>query len=272
MKARTDSGELQEIHAALDEIKADLRKLTDATAHGAVLQRGPESRSMDVLLNQLFEDIDTGLEKGMVKRCGMREACKVVFTDLLQKSAGLVGSDSVSEEEVNKYRTELERRKNEAPKNQCSRCFGEVSDLFDKHIRVTRALRIYRREDETRKNIEMLAEDLIIKDVLVPVSNRQRLQIMKMLFSQARSFSYISDQSGLRGGNLLFHLQRLSDSGMIVQQHDRGDYFLTERGYRVLRALWDLATNLEDMENLGAPPPLPSERKDGKKTEEPSKA
>lgn len=271
MKARTDSGELQEIHVALDEIKADLRKLIDAPSHAVALWRGSESRSMDVLLNQLFEDTDTGLEKGMVKRCGMRETCKVVFTDLLQKSANLIGSDIVSEEEVKKYRTELEKRRNEAPKNQCSRCFGEVSDLFDKHIRVTRALRIYRSEDEVRKNIEMLADDLIMKDILEPLSNRQRLQILKMLSSQARSFSYISGQSGLRGGNLLFHLQRLSETGMIVQQHDRGDYYLTEKGYRVMRALWELASCLEGSENLNPPTPLPSRQTEGKEVVEPSK-
>ncbi len=272
MKARTDSGELKDIQAALDEIKADLRKLTDAPARDRAAQHGMESKAVDVLLNQLLEDVDVGLEKGMVKRCGMREKCKAVFTDLLQKTVALVGSDSVSEAEVNKFRTELEKRRTKAPKSQCAKCFGEVSDMFDKHIRVTRSLKIYRSDEETRKAIKMLSEDSIIKDVLEPVSNRQRLQILKMLSSQARSFSYISDQSGLRGGNLLFHLRRLSDTGMIVQQHERGDYLLTEKGYMVLHAISELASSLDDVEYLGEPTPMLSARMEKQGVIAPSKA
>jgi len=260
MRARPDGNELQEIRAALDEIRADLKRLTGSSARGGASSQGPENRAVDVLLNQLLEDIDVGLERGMVKSCGMRETCKAVFTDLLQKSAGMVGSSSVSEEDVNRYRTELERRRSEAPKSQCARCFGEVSGLFDKHIRITRSMKIYRSDEETRRAIESLSEDSVMKNVLEPISNRQRLQILKMLASQARSFSAISDQSGLRGGNLLFHLQRLSDAGMIVQQHERGDYLLTERGYRVLRAISEIASSLDE-EAQGDPVPVPSERR-----------
>lgn len=272
VKGRTDSAELQEIHAALEEIKADIRKLAEASPRDGAALRGADGQAVNVLVNQLLEDVDTGLEKGMVKRCGMRETCKAVFTDLLQQSAGLVGADNVSEETVNKYRAELERKRAEAPKSQCSRCFGEVSDLFDKHIRVTRSLKIYRSDEEARKSIELLSEDSVIRDILEPVSNRQRLQILKMLSSQARSFSYISDQSGLRGGNLLFHLQRLSETGMIVQQHERGDYLLTEKGYKVLQAISELASSLDEAEYPAAPTPLPSERAERKGAVAASKA
>ena len=54
--------------------------------------------------------------------------------------------------------------------------------------------------------------------------------------------------SGLRGGNLLFHLQRLIDSGMIVRaRHERGDYLLTEKGYAVLKGVVGIMMTLNEM-------------------------
>jgi predicted transcriptional regulator len=65
----------------------------------------------------------------------------------------------------------------------------------------------------------------------------QRLQILKAVFAQTKTFSEFSELTGLRGGNLLFHLQKLLDGGMIMQRHERGDYMITEKGFRVLKGI-----------------------------------
>lgn len=248
MRSRSDTVEMQEIRAALEEIRADLRKVVSTSDRDAVRPYGSDDKVMDILMNQLLEDVDISLEKGMVRRCGMRDTCKSVFTDLLQRSVSLAGSDQVSEELVNRYRSELEKRRAEAPKSQCAKCFGEVHGLFDKHIRVTRSMKIYRTDEDIRKAMERISEDTVVKEILEPISSRQRLQILKMLSAQARPFSYISEHSGLRGGNLLFHLQRLMDASMIIQHHERGDYLLTEKGYKVLRSITDLTLSLGEEE------------------------
>jgi predicted transcriptional regulator len=51
------------------------------------------------------------------------------------------------------------------------------------------------------------------------------------------SFSAFSKLTGLRGGNLLFHLQKLLDSGLIIQQHERGDYMITGKGFRIMEGI-----------------------------------
>ena len=38
----------------------------------------------NAVLNHLFEDIDTGLERNMVKKCPEKENCRSSFTALLQ--------------------------------------------------------------------------------------------------------------------------------------------------------------------------------------------
>ncbi|WP_269849568.1 hypothetical protein [Methanosarcina horonobensis] len=60
-----------------------------------------------------------------------------------------------------------------------------------------------------------------------------------------KSFSAFSELTGLRGGNLLFHLQKLMDSGLILQQHERGDYMITEKGFRILQGLNEIYSSLQ---------------------------
>ena len=43
--------------------------------------------------------------------------------------------------------------------------------------------------------------------------------------------------TGLRGGNLLFHIKKMTDSGMILQRHERGDYVITYKGYKTVNAI-----------------------------------
>jgi predicted transcriptional regulator len=82
--------------------------------------------------------------------------------------------------------------------------------------------------------------------MLEPLSNRQRLQILKATAVETKTFSELSELTGLRGGNLLFHLQKLLDSGMILQRHERGDYMITEKGFRLLNSLAEAYVMLKE--------------------------
>jgi DNA-binding transcriptional ArsR family regulator len=89
-----------------------------------------------------------------------------------------------------------------------------------------------------------LPEENVVSDILEPLSNKQRLQMLKVLSAETKTFSALSKLTGLRGGNLLFHLQKLQDSGMILQRNERGDYMITEKGYRALKGVSELYSDL----------------------------
>jgi DNA-binding HxlR family transcriptional regulator len=249
MTSKNADEELRNIRVELDEIRADVKKMLASSGRTYVGTTISNEKALNILLNQLTEDIETGLERGMVRKCGKRKTCKAFFTNLLQGSADMVGMDNVSEEQVRGFRSELEKRRSEAPDVLCTRCYKEVSYLLDRNIRIIRSMRPHHTDDEVRKEIDRIQEDLAMRDFLEPVSSKQRLKILKMLTGQSRSFSYLSEQSGLRGGNLLFHLQRLSDAEMIVQHHERGDYLLTEKGYAVLMGIVEITMALKEMQN-----------------------
>jgi predicted transcriptional regulator len=59
--------------------------------------------------------------------------------------------------------------------------------------------------------------------------------------SETRTFSTLSELTGLRGGNLLFHIQKLLETDLILQRHERGDYMITKKGFNLLTMLADFS-------------------------------
>ncbi|MGA9099737.1 MAG: winged helix-turn-helix domain-containing protein [Methanotrichaceae archaeon] len=125
---------------------------------------------------------------------------------------------------------------------------SEASRIFDKQINLMRSLNVYRESSELKGVISALPVELIVEQMLDPLSNRQRMQIMKALSAETKTFSALSSFTGLRGGNLLFHLQKLLDCGMIMQRSERGDYMITEKGYRALRGIFEIYMDLNSKE------------------------
>ena len=70
--------------------------------------------------------------------------------------------------------------------------------------------------------------------------------MLRALSTGSKSFSELSRVTGLRGGNLLFHLQKLTDSKIVSQRNERGNYFLTQRGYAILHGLAGLYKDLHE--------------------------
>jgi len=231
--------EILEIKSKLFDIHTDLKRFFEQSnrLHHESILSGIQRDFSNVIIGHVSEDIEDGLESNMIRNCEMRDTCKSIFTGFLQKNSGLIKQSNVDEGIISKNRSELQEMKNNAPKKKCDKCFSEVSDLFGKQILLMRSLRIYDTNDRNNKDITVIPEELMVKDILEPLSNMQRLQILKAVSTETKTFSDFSALTGLRGGNLLFHLQKLLDSGMILQRHERGDYMITDKGYKTLKGI-----------------------------------
>jgi DNA-binding transcriptional ArsR family regulator len=196
-----------------------------------------EGCALNTMVNHLVEDIDVDLDRCMVSPCDCRISCKEVFTNFLQKSAKLVGEEKVEEKKLIEMRRELDMVRSKAPYKKCSQCFEEVYTMFDRHLRVIRSQNTFVSDANLRNLIKRMDEERIVREVIDPLANPQRLEILKSLMDQSKSYSMLSHVTGLKGGNLLFHLQKLITSNMIVQSQERGDYTLTEKGNKALRYL-----------------------------------
>lgn len=246
-KKESSQNELLEIKEKLYEIHNDMKRFMERASqqHLDYVLSGSRTNFANAIIGHVIDDIDGDLENSMVKKCEMREACKSAFSGFLQKNAGLIKHDNVPEGVILKNQSELKEMKNNAPSKQCDKCFSQVQNLFGKQVGLMRSLRIYNTDEEKKQDISLLPEESIVNDILEPLSNKQRLQILKAIAIETKTFSALSELTGLRGGNLLFHLQKLLDSGMILQRHERGDYMITEKGYKVLKSVSEIYSMLK---------------------------
>lgn len=200
---------------------------------------------LNAVHNYMKGDIQSGLDKRMVDPCPMRDTCKSLFTEYLEKNALLLREDNVSPEIIEKNRAELGEIRKKVNLENCDTCFGEVSGIFEKQLNLMDSLQIYENKESHKHELSDINEDLIVKDILEPLSNKQRIQILKAMTSESRTFSSLSKLTGLRGGNLLFHIQKLLESDLILQRHERGDYMITKKGFNLLLLLLNIQENLE---------------------------
>ncbi len=223
--------DLAKIRSELEAMNGKLERIMVSGGHRSA-NCGPSG-----LVGHLNDAIDIELERRMVSPCDCRPSCKALFTDVLQRSSRMVGEMFVEEQRITALRMELEQARVKAPYKKCSLCFEEVQNIFDGHVRMVRGQNSYVTEQNLRTLILRMNEESIARNLLDPVSNPQRLEIMKCMAEEPQNYSSLSGTTGLKGGNLLFHLRKLSSSGMIAQDNERGYYQLTERGSKVLRYL-----------------------------------
>jgi DNA-binding transcriptional ArsR family regulator len=226
--------EISDLMTAISMLNGKVDKLLSGRP---LNRRDTEGCALNIMVSHLVEDVDIDLDRSMVSPCDCRSPCKEVFTDFLQRSAKLVGQEKVEEKKLIEMRKELDTIRSKAPYKKCSQCFEEVYAMFDRHVRLIRSQNTFVSDANLRNLIKRMDEEKIVREVIDPLANPQRLEIMKSLMDQPQSYSWLSHQTGLKGGNLLFHLQKLTSASMIVQSHERGDYSLTEKGDKVLKYL-----------------------------------
>jgi DNA-binding transcriptional ArsR family regulator len=188
-------------------------------------------------VGRLSLEIDRELDRCMERNCENYVRSRAFFTDFLDRSAALAGEEKVEESHIAEMRRELDKARANSPFRKCSVCFDGVGTLFERHIRLARTQNSYVSETNLRALIDKMDEESVVRSVVDPLSNPQRLEILKWLNSQPMTYSMLSQRTGLKGGNLLFHIQKLLSAGFIAQNQDRGDYSLTEKGSKALRYL-----------------------------------
>lgn len=242
-----EMAEIKAIREKLSEMHSDIKKVMEYSNRlrfETALENSRQECSQ-ALLNHLFEDIETGLGRNMVKKCPEKKNCTSAFTALLQHNAGLIKKNKVDEAQISDNRKKLDELRCGAPYSKCEQCFSEVSSLFIKQINLMRSMRIYEDNQGQKPDISALKIGVVMSEILEPVSNNQRLEILRAVAFEPKSFSAFSKLTGLVGGNLLFHLQKLIDSELILQQHERGDYMITEKGFKILKGLNEMCFSLQ---------------------------
>ena len=88
-------------------------------------------------------------------------------------------------------------------------------------------------QQDEKNTIGTLDPVAMEQGVLDPVAHRARLQVMLSIFRGENRFADFTAATGLRGGHLIYHINKLLDGGLI-QQYESKDYVLTRKGLKTL--------------------------------------
>lgn len=241
-----------ELHSLKEEVTSlrhDFSRFVQRTnqQHIDEILEEMKTNFMKPMVDYLCEDASERMHNNMTKECGMREFCEKTFQNFLHETARLSTRGKVETETLNYYRNKLDELQKEEKTPQCNKCFSEANKLFEKQVKFMRSLHIYENKEEQNKkgDISEIEPDRIVAEICEPVANAQRLLMLKALSGESKTFSELSKLTGLRGGNLLFHLQKLLDTGMILQLSERGDYIITRKGYSTLQGLSLIYSEIE---------------------------
>ncbi|WP_094227817.1 winged helix-turn-helix domain-containing protein [Methanolobus psychrotolerans] len=243
--------ELSDIKLKLSDIHNDIRLFIDSTNHQQLdsVVRDMKADYSDIFVRHLMEDAGTSLEKNMVKKCEMRGECKTLLSNVLQKNAGLIRNEHVKEASIEENRLELKHLRTMVPYDKCDICFSEASDIMSKQVTLMRSMRIYETNKGRKQVLRQLPSEVVVDDILEPLCHQKRFEILKAISGETKSFSSLSSLTGLRGGNLLFHLQKLVEKGMIIQRHERGDYMITGKGFKVMEGVRSIYSSLNPLKD-----------------------
>jgi len=240
--------DIDEIKEKLSQIHLDLTQYisTANRLNPDSLFQTMQSNLANIITTYLASEADIHLNEHMIKNCRMYSDCKSKFEDLLREQASFIDKKRVTKQDLTeKYRL-LEDLKTTAPFKQCTTCFEEAHKLLDRQTHLIKFMN-YHETDEELIPIEDIQPHEIVSTIFEPIAHVQRIEILKSLFYEPKTFSQLSNATGLRGGNLLFHVQKLTNARLITQKHERSNYQITKKGYEVLKIIQYLLTNRHTM-------------------------
>jgi DNA-binding HxlR family transcriptional regulator len=175
----------------------------------------------------------------------MLERCSATFSQLISDMILDYRKGELDNTKADEYRKKLIGMREKAPFPSCKNCFDRNGDILDKSIKSCGAFQNFfsgRTPAGDEKSVQEVDPENIVSSYLEPLANRHRFRVMQELYYGPKSFSELSDTTGLRGGNLLFHIEKLVSTSMILQKQERGVYVLSEKGAGALKVCTGLMT------------------------------
>ncbi len=243
---RSPSTELQDLKEELSTFRSEFHRFAERSnqQHLDSVIRDLQSRYADLFIDRQIDDARRDLCEQMVPDCPMHDQCFAHFIQFLSTTAEHIRTGEITPAMVTAYEEKIAELQRRGRFEGCTACIGDMATLFEKQLDLMRSLGVYRQEKAKEASVGDIPEEMIVREIFEPLGNVQRFQMLKSLGTGTRSFSDLSRLTGLRAGNLLFHIKKLTESGMVLQRRERGDYIITDRGYRTLLGIAALYESL----------------------------
>lgn len=238
----TITNALQELKQEIKNLRCELNRLEGSVLKERVkaVENALTQNRLLLYAGQLQDELDEDIQKIPNKECKNHDQCLERFKSMATENLQMMKNLKV-EEALNDFDTKIDKMEQviqKAKGSTCEVCHKDFQKKLRKEKRAFQTIVLVEKgddKDEAELNIERLVEE-----VLEPLANSARLKILIGNFEGKKSFSKIAQITGLKGGHLLFHIKKLVDAGLIVQEDNKGDYLITQKGVEVAKKIFIL--------------------------------
>lgn len=236
--------ELKDILETNNEIKKQLNEVQNSIL---AINEKANQNNVDIAINKLKKDfcysvssyLNDNLEKDLFAAlktgCKFDSQCKNLFKEVLKENINNISKNNLDNDYEKELKVKISQMRLQAPLDECNHCFDNIENvLFDSNALLGS---LNGGETNSQKILSPLNKEIVLKNVLEPLANKQRLEILEALALENKSHSQLSKLTGLAGGNLVFHLEKLQKAGLILQMHNRGDYMISKKGFALILML-----------------------------------
>lgn len=227
-----------------ESIILELKQFQELLLEERVVQIREElaRQNRDIALDGYLDGAAARLGEALPEPCprNMKKTCGYIFRKRLEDTAQRL-KDSAGEELVQATVAlaadddeKIGRLKTMAP---CTACYGQYQREKDNLVKVVEKLASYKNSIAARvvdDYVRQLPDDMVISSIVDPLSHKARFRMMKSLSLGSMSYKELTEATGYEGGHLIYHLNKLTDSGLVTKSEAGGRYSITEKGIGVM--------------------------------------
>lgn len=176
----------------------------------------------DMAMNSSLDCAYRALDDKLPDPCpkDMRIKCLHVFLEHLEDEAGAGDGEACEVRDLSALKG-----------TPCEKCYDAYEAERASIARIAERMRKYRRGLKPAAEeiyMSQLPDDIVVSGIVEPLSHESRFRMLKSLSVKSMTYTELSGITGLDGGHLLYHLNKLVASGLVNKAD--GKYIISDKG------------------------------------------
>jgi DNA-binding transcriptional ArsR family regulator len=120
----------------------------------------------------------------------------------------------------------------------CEQCYNAYEAERAGIVRIAERMKKYRRGLKPAAGeiyMSQLPDDIVVSGIVEPLSHEARFRMLKSLSVKSMTYTELSGITGLDGGHLLYHLNKLVASGLVDKAD--GKYAISDKGMGIMELI-----------------------------------
>ena len=212
----------------------------------ATIRQQLEERYKKLFMGMLLENASNNINDNLQNPCtqNRRKECHELF---LYRLRSIANASDYSDPALNNDHSE-DKNDTQYPiftNPSCKACYNTYLNQREQLQKTVDNLAGYKKSLLGKNDsifISELPDDIVISSIVDPLSHEMRFAMLKSLSTGSMTFKELSLLTNSKGGHLLYHLNKLIDSRLVVKDDSSKRYSITDKGMGVMDLIKKLYT------------------------------